>query len=81
MIDILPLGKFASIIPTNTFIDRFGIMIESMSPTWVGPVADPGKIAFIKSVKRLDNVAVYLITFLESKWENRQIKNRNAWAW
>ena len=43
-----------------------------MSPTWVGRVSDPEKIAFIKSVKNLDNVAVYLITSLKSKWKNKQ---------
>ena len=53
----------------------------SMSPTWVGRVSDPGKNGFHKKYKNLDNIAVYLIPSLKSKWKNRQIKNMNNWIW
>ena len=51
----------------------------SMSPTWVGRVSDPGKSGFHKMCKNLDNIAVYLIASLKSKWKNKQIKNMNSW--
>ena len=35
-----------------------------MSLTLVGRVSDPGKIAFMKSVKKMDGIAVHLIAFL-----------------
>ena len=41
----------------------------SMSPTWVGRVSDPGTNNFHKKCKNLDNIAVYLITSLKSKWK------------
>ena len=53
----------------------------SMSPTWVGRVSDPGKNSFHKKYKNLDNIAVYLIASLKSKWKNIQIKNMNNWMW
>ena len=51
----------------------------SKSPTWVGQVSDPGKNDFHKKCKNLDNIAVYLIESLKSKWKNKQIKNMNSW--
>ena len=53
----------------------------SMSPTWVGRVSDPGKNGFHKKYKNVDNIAVYLIASLKSKWKNKQIKNMNNWVW
>ena len=53
----------------------------SMSPTWVGRVSDPGKNGFHKKYKNLDNIAVYLIASLRSKWKNKQVKNMNNWIW
>ena len=44
----------------------------SMSPTWVGRVSDPGKNGFHKKYKNLDNIAVYLIASLKSKWKNNK---------
>ena len=43
---------------------------ESMSPTWVGRVSDLGKNGFHKKCKNLDDIAVYLIASLKSKWKN-----------
>ena len=40
-----------------------------MSPTWVGRVSDPGKNGFHKMYKNFDNIAVYLIASLKSKWK------------
>ena len=53
----------------------------SMSPTWVGRVSDRGKMGLHKKYKNLDNIAVYLIASLKSKWKNKQIKNMNNWIW
>ena len=53
----------------------------SMSLTWVGQVFDPGRKGFHKKCKNLDNIAVYLITSLKSKWKNKQIKDMNSWIW
>ena len=53
----------------------------SMSPTWVGRVSDLGKNGFHKKCKILDNIALYLIASLKSKWKNKQIKNMNSWIW
>ena len=53
----------------------------SMSPTMVGRVSDPGKIGFHKNYKNLDNIAVYLIASLKSKWKNKQMTNINNWIW
>ena len=33
----------------------------------------PGKDSFHKKCKNLDNIAVYLITSLKSKWKNKKI--------
>ena len=41
-------------------------------PGW--DVSDPGKNGFHKKYKKLDNIAVYLIASLKSKWKNKQIK-------
>ena len=43
-----------------------------MSPTLVGRVSAPEKMAFIKKYKILDNIAAYLIESLKSKWKNKQ---------
>ena len=40
-----------------------------------------GKNGFRKKYKNLDNIAVYLIASLKSKWKNKQIKNMNNWIW
>ena len=53
----------------------------SMSPTWVGRVSDPGKNGSHKKYKNLDDIAVYLLASLKSKWKNKQIKNMNNWKW
>ena len=53
----------------------------SMSPTWVGRVSDPGKNGFHKKCKNLDNIALYLIASLKSKWKNKQIENMSSWVW
>ena len=47
----------------------------SMSPTWVGRVSDPGKNGSHKKCKNLDNIAVYLIASLKSKWKKYTNKN------
>ena len=49
--------------------------------TWVGRVSDLGKNGFHKKYKNLDNIAVYLIASLKSKWKNKQIRNMNNWIW
>ena len=43
-----------------------------MSPTWVGQVSDPWKNGFHKKYKKFDNIAVYLIASLKSKWKSKQ---------
>ena len=53
----------------------------SMSLTWVGRVSDLGKNGFHKKFKNLENIAVYLIASLKSKWKNKQMKNMNGWIW
>ena len=53
----------------------------SMSPTWVGRVSDPGKNGFHKKYENLDNIAVYMIPSLDTKWKNKQIKHMNNWIW
>ena len=41
----------------------------------------PGRNGFHKKYKNLDNMALYLIASLKSKWKNKQIKNMNDWIW
>ena len=41
----------------------------------------PRKNGFHKTYKNLDNIAVYLIASLKSKWKNKQMKNMNNWIW
>ena len=53
----------------------------TMSPTWVGPVSDPGRNGFHKKYKNLHNITVYLIASLKSNWKKSQIKNMKNWIW
>ena len=50
-------------------------------PDLVGTGVWPGKNGFHKKYKNLDNIAVYLIASLKSKWKNEQIKNMNNCIW
>ena len=49
-------------------------------PGWDGCLTREKELV-IKSVKILDNIAVYLITSFKSKWKNKEIKNMNSWIW
>ena len=60
-------------IPCKWYICEISMHVTgqvAMSPTWVGRVFDSGKIVFIyKNYNNLDNIVVYLITSLKSKWK------------
>ena len=57
--------------------DRSRIHVPDLGGTGVWP----GKNGFHKKYKNLDNIAVYLIASLKSKWKNKLIKNMNNWIW
>ena len=50
-------------------------------PDLAGTGVWPGKNAFHKKYKNLDNIAVNFIASLKSKWKNKQIENMNNWIW
>ena len=73
---------------------KFSDLSQSNRSNWVmwqvkDPCPRPGwngcltreKNSFHKKYKNLDNIAVYLIASLKSKWKNKQLKNMNNWIW
>ena len=57
--------------------DRSRIYVSDLGGTGVWP----GKNGFHKKYKNFDDIAVYLIASLKSKWKKYQIKNMNNWIW
>ena len=57
--------------------DRSRIHVPDLRGTDVWP----GKKRFYKKCKNLENIALYLITSLKSKWKIKQTKNMNSWIW
>ena len=55
--------------------------VKDPLPDLGGTVVWPEKNGFHKKYKNLNNIAVYLIASLKSKWKNKQIKNMNNWIW
>ena len=70
---------------------KFSDLSQSDRSNWVmwqvkDPRPQPGwdgcltrENGFHKKCKNLDNIGVYLIAYLKSKWKNKQIKNMNNW--